>query len=353
MVPVFSSCSIEAIHAEVSKQKLYGTCFKEEVEVTDSEVGFCGDGVVQGLEHCDCGINYESCRDPCCTAGLVSPIDKYWDESARPCQHIYRKICTHPYAVLLNFGIIGPSIFILTSTVLVTILLCCNWRRSKSLFKHTSSTITKKRPSSLPTPKRNSKLTPRDKRASSKEHGNITREDIKIGQPFLLSTTVDMTNTKTCKRQHDKYRSVPTSWDDAESYPNNKPIIKPKPSNINPLTASRILTTTSDMVTTTASSQDGEVVNESTSFITTPLSGPSASSQGGVGGGYNPLPRRAAPRPQQEQQVQQQNPQQSPLSGELYAKDASGGNSSTASNASGSKEYDPRPRRSAPLPPKA
>ena len=248
----------------------------------------------------------------------------------------------------------GPSIFIPTCTVLLTILLCCNWRRSKSLFKHTLSTVTKKRPTSLPTPKRNSKLTPRDKRASSKEQGSITREDIKIGQPFLLSTTVDMTNTKTCKRQHDKYRSVPTSWDDADSsYPNNKPIIKPKPSNINPLTASRILTT-SDMVTTTTTTtpsqqlEDGEVVNESTSFITTPLSG--ASSQGA--GGYNPLPRRAAPRPQHEQ-VQQQIPQQSPLSGELYAKDTSGGSSSTASNASGSKEYDPRPRRSAPLPPKA
>ena len=71
--PVFSQCSIEAIH-KVLREKRFAGCFKEVPRGRQQEVGFCGNGILEGFEQCDCGMHYEKCWDPCCIAGKVYRI---------------------------------------------------------------------------------------------------------------------------------------------------------------------------------------------------------------------------------------------------------------------------------------
>ena len=50
------------------------------------DFSFCGNGILEGFEECDCGLHYMDCDDPCCYAAYINPSDLQQNASAVPCR---------------------------------------------------------------------------------------------------------------------------------------------------------------------------------------------------------------------------------------------------------------------------
>ncbi len=193
--------------------------------------------------------------------GHISPTDRYWNESARPCQLNSKEICRDPYKILFIYGLIGPSIFILTSSILITIILCKNWKGSKSLFKY---------PHLATSQSKHTNRTQETATTNGKSKSVTSHDSVAISQPLFISTTADISNTKTCKRM--KNHSNPGQ--------NNRPIIKEKSNPFKTSQSAKYSSQESERWSDNSSKAYGannqdsyNNVDESTSFITTPLNG--------------------------------------------------------------------------------
>ena len=157
---------------------------------------------------------------------------------------------------MADFGVIGPAIFICTSCILVTSLLCWNWRGTKSLFKHHVSTSSRRKSVTAAGITRTKKVL-------------SSHDSLAISQPFLVSTTADITNTKTCSRISKKPKETSNQKE------NTRPIIKTKN---NPLISSHnTLSSQANIKKKQEFFEQKEAVKydkqESTSFMISPLSG--------------------------------------------------------------------------------
>ncbi|XP_052814652.1 disintegrin and metalloproteinase domain-containing protein 10-like isoform X3 [Mya arenaria] len=81
----FSICSKDnitrVIHAVLTSSSKYN-CFTEE------GTAYCGNGIVEGEEECDCGF-YDDCDDGCCT-----PQDKPFTDAAKFCKRTENALCS-------------------------------------------------------------------------------------------------------------------------------------------------------------------------------------------------------------------------------------------------------------------
>merc|ERR1712029_788756 len=100
-------------------------CFvdKDFVE-NDADFAVCGDGIIhQGVEECDCGVDFTLCDDPCCYPAHISPWDVWMNKSAVPCRRNAKIACVDPFRSIINYCLIAPWIFIGSSSVMIAIWL--------------------------------------------------------------------------------------------------------------------------------------------------------------------------------------------------------------------------------------
>ena len=72
----------------------------------------CGNGIVQGLEECDCGMNGEICDDPCCYPAEISEQDLSLNSSAISCKLNQSPVCLNPFHSIIYYGLVAPLVFI-------------------------------------------------------------------------------------------------------------------------------------------------------------------------------------------------------------------------------------------------
>lgn len=134
----FSDCSRDKIYETLTKTlgNPRRNCLKQIPEYEPEDYSLCGNGIVEGDEECDCGLSYLTCKDPCCYAARIDPIDLYYNESAVPCRTNLKHICLHPWDSLWQFGFVAPWLFLLFVTVASAIGLWYDWKNKKICFDH-------------------------------------------------------------------------------------------------------------------------------------------------------------------------------------------------------------------------
>ena len=134
----FSPCSLEEINKKLDSilRNTSQACFVAREEEDYRSPSFCGNLVVEEGEECDCGLDLRRCADPCCYPGLLSPTDRERNTSARPCHNHISPQCSQPWHTPLFFGLLLPWIVILSLSLLLSLLLCLDWRKNKRLFRH-------------------------------------------------------------------------------------------------------------------------------------------------------------------------------------------------------------------------
>ena len=70
-----------------AEKRPFRNCLRQRDEFSEpNDYAFCGNGIREGPEECDCGLDFISCNDPCCYAAQIDPIDMLRNESAVPCR---------------------------------------------------------------------------------------------------------------------------------------------------------------------------------------------------------------------------------------------------------------------------
>jgi len=111
-------------------------CLKNREEVDYQDPSFCGNLKEEEGEECDCGLDQRDCDDPCCYPGLLSDEHRKANTSARPCHRYPGLTCTKPWYLPLVYGVMIPWIIIGVVTATLSIILCIDWRKDKTLFNH-------------------------------------------------------------------------------------------------------------------------------------------------------------------------------------------------------------------------
>jgi len=147
--PQFSPCSLHDMNLRmnnilVGKDK-HLNCFIDRPK-DDNPPSFCGNGVLEDGEECDCGLDYRTCHDSCCYSGLLSPEDILLGDQMRtkrihgvqptPCHRHAQDRCIRPWMNIITFALILPFSVISLMCLVVTAVLCWDWRRGKLLYIH-------------------------------------------------------------------------------------------------------------------------------------------------------------------------------------------------------------------------
>jgi len=133
----FSSCSLKDINERMEEIRTSRrNCFQNRPELDYQDPSFCGNSKVEEGEECDCGLDPRDCNDPCCYPGLLTDEHRSDNSNARPCHRYHGLTCTKPWYLPLVYGVMIPWIIIGIVSVILSVILCIDWRKDKTLFKH-------------------------------------------------------------------------------------------------------------------------------------------------------------------------------------------------------------------------
>lgn len=147
--PQFSPCSLHDMNLRMNNILVgpdkHLNCFVDRIK-DDLPPSFCGNGVTEEGEECDCGLDYRTCHDSCCYSGILSPEDTLLGDQIRtrkihgvqpmPCHTHSQDRCIRPWMSILTFAIILPFTVISIISLVVTAVLCWDWRGGKLLYIH-------------------------------------------------------------------------------------------------------------------------------------------------------------------------------------------------------------------------
>ena len=134
----FSSCTLKSMKTMLDDlHSINGNCFRD-LEYADGfpelSVSFCGNGLVEDGEECDCGLNATECNDPCCYPAIISDYERGRNESALSCSRTARSQClTRPGMV---YGFYVPWAVIICAVILISLILKRDWSSKRALFSH-------------------------------------------------------------------------------------------------------------------------------------------------------------------------------------------------------------------------
>ena len=135
----FSHCSLTNMSSELDHvlSKPYLNCFtSKDFDYQRDVFSICGNGIVEGEEECDCGIEYQYCEDPCCYAAHIDPWDVWLNDSAIPCRTNLKPTCLDPLRSIRHYGLIAPWIFIASTMFTLSIILLWDWKHKRYLYTH-------------------------------------------------------------------------------------------------------------------------------------------------------------------------------------------------------------------------
>eukprot|EP00094_Tigriopus_californicus_P013408 TCALIF_12969-PA protein Name:"Similar to Adam10 Disintegrin and metalloproteinase domain-containing protein 10 (Mus musculus)" AED:0.65 eAED:0.65 QI:0/0/0/0.5/1/1/2/0/317 len=136
----FSTCSQKSIRSHLAKRlslRRYSNCLQPMSRSRSKQVSLCGNGIVEGSEECDCGLDYSQCADPCCYPANIDPGDRYLNSSATPCGWNQKPLCLSQWDPIWKFGLVAPWLFLSCGTVVISLGLYYDWRHNRIFFlKH-------------------------------------------------------------------------------------------------------------------------------------------------------------------------------------------------------------------------
>lgn len=138
----FSTCSKKLILTHLSNRlssRRYSNCLQPISKSQSEPISFCGNGIVEGSEQCDCGLDYTECTDPCCYPAELDPEDRRLNSSASPCRWNEKPLCLKQWDPLWKFGLVAPWFFIICVVIILSLALCFDWHHKRKCFTHQSS----------------------------------------------------------------------------------------------------------------------------------------------------------------------------------------------------------------------
>lgn len=135
----FSSCSLVSIRQGLKNltDQIDGAidCFQSKTKLkAEVEISFCGNGIVEPGESCDCGSDEFSCNDDCCYPAHISVRDRNANKTAVFCQTNEKSTCINPRPII--FAIYLPIAFIILVSISLFFVLRHDWKGQKKFFTH-------------------------------------------------------------------------------------------------------------------------------------------------------------------------------------------------------------------------